>query len=127
MLPVDDQRNYLVATYHPETVEPECFAVFLLRQTLDDAKAANAWLGGTSSLWLTGKSYVAMREVLWEGGNAERLLELEGILESIGDNLDLVVWSTSLIPEMEGSDEQDNGELNTYEEYGEALKAWGLA
>ena len=127
MLPVDDQRNYLVATYHPETVEPECFAVFLLRQTLDDAKAANAWLGGVSSLWLTGKSYVAMREVLWEGGNAERLLELEGILESIGDNLDLVVWSTSLIPEMEGSDEQDNGELNTYEEYGEALKAWGLA
>ena len=124
MLPVDDQRNYLCATYHPVTVEPECFAVFLLRDSLAAAKEANSWLGGIAQLWITGKSYVAMREVLYDQGNASRLTELEELLQSLGDNLDLVVWNKSLLPEIEGP--ESTGELNTYDSYGEALAAWGL-
>ena len=120
MRPVEDQRNYLTATFDTETEEPKCFAVFLLREELDEALAVNSWLGGHVYRWITGRSHAACIEVMWENEGAQ--VELEEILKRIGSNVERVKWCEGMVPEMP----VDRTETNCYGTLPEALKAWGV-
>ena len=120
MKPVEDQRNYLTGTFDAETAEPKCFAVFLLREALEDALQVNTWLGGYVYPWITGRGHAACIEVMWDDGTGQA--DLEALLLKIGENVEMVKWCRQMVPEMP----EDETKTNCYETLPAALQAWGL-
>lgn len=121
MKPVEDQRNYLTGTFNTETAEPVCFAVFLLRDDLQDALQVNRWLGGYVYPWIDNKAHAAAIEVMWDTENAQ--VTLEGILERIGENLEMVKWCHQMVPEVP----DDETATNCFDDLESALTAWGVS
>ena len=121
MKPVEDQRNYLTGTLDRETAEPVCFAVFLLRDDLQDALQVNSWLGGHVYPWIDGKAHAAAIEVMWASEGAQ--VQLEQILLRIGENLEMVKWCHQMVPEVP----DDETATNCFETLDAALTAWGLS
>ena len=122
MKPVEDQRNYLTGTFDRETAEPVCFAVFLLRDDLQEALKVNSWLGGHVYPWIDGIAHAAAIEVIFDTGGAASV-QLEQILQRVGENLEMVKWCHQLVPEVP----DDETATNCFEDLETALSAWGLS
>ena len=116
----DTWRNYICATFDPETAEPICFAVFCMRETKAAAEEAGSVLSGLVYPWMTGRSWVAVTEIMFNQGEGSELLR--STLNTLRREFQWIEWMQDVIPESEGS--VPGG--NCFASLGEALEAWNM-
>ena len=119
---METERNYCLATYHPDTQEPIAFAFMGIRSDRDAARALGAQMDLDVRPWIRRGDWSVAWEIIFDGPDSLHELQLklwEMRVQSIPFE-----WCNDLIPEMPV---ESRVLTNTYADIGLAMDSWHAA